>query len=125
MSEAWLSELQVNSEAMSLVALRLAGEVHEFAAARGIAQGSVEDHLPFVLGVICDHLADFILVGPVVASGASGLTCRVGFVPEVYRRIAEAAKDRLAGGHGAVSPVAVSQLTVAGAGDSAKGAGHV
>lgn len=96
--DAWVSDLKITDDkAMALIVLRLATEVHDFALSSGVASHSVKDQLSLVFGVLNSHLADFVSVTPVVAVDASDFAAiRVGFSPEGYRRIAIAAKDRVA-----------------------------
>jgi hypothetical protein len=95
----WLKGLKVNNKTICLVALRLALECHDFAASRGISHHSIEDQLGFVLreldGNVC-HLIDII---PVVAGDASRLSLciQLSFSGVGYRRMAEAAKNRVTG----------------------------
>lgn len=96
--DTWVSELEINDEAMRLVVFGLARECHEFALARGIPSHSVEDQLPLVLGVLDGRAGNLLDCSPVAASGASDIAgIRIGFSPVAYRRLAEAAKDRVAG----------------------------
>ena len=97
MDDAWLSELDVNHEAVGLIVDRLAAELDEFASARRLGHLAVEVKRGLVLDVLASEASNLILCGPVVASGASGLAIRLAFNPEAYRRAAEAANDRAVG----------------------------
>lgn len=92
-SDEWLSELEVNNETILLVAGRLAAELEDFAAASGVSGCLVEPQLANACDVLSGNFHDLILVGPIVTGGTSALSIRIGFNPQGYRRIAEAAKD--------------------------------
>lgn len=98
LSDGMISKLKVgDGEAIRLVALGLAAECHEFALSREIASESVEHHLPFVFGIFEGNLCDLIRVVPVATCCATDIgAVRIEFCPEGYRRLAEAAKDRMA-----------------------------
>lgn len=96
-ADAWVSELQINDEAMNRIVLSLAAECHGFATARGIAKPTVEDYLGLCHRELTRNLHDLITVSPVVTGDATklGLSVRIRFAPAVYRRTAEAAKNGL------------------------------
>jgi len=97
MTDEWVSDLKINDKAVSRIALGLAGECHNLALARGVTGGAVKDHLPLVFSVLDGRIGDLLLVSPVSTGCASELAAiRIGFCPLGYRRIAEAAKDRVA-----------------------------
>lgn len=97
--DAWVSDLKItDDEAMSLIVLSLATERHELALARGILSRLVEHQLPLVFGILNGNPGDLLDVVPVPASGASCIAAvHIRFSQEGYRRLAEAAKDRVAG----------------------------
>lgn len=98
MSDDWVSQLEFNDESVSLIVRRLALECHEFAVARDISGSSVEDHLSLVLDVLDGNLGGIMRFEDIPATGAGdicGLAIR--FSSEGYRRLADAAKDRMAG----------------------------
>ena len=102
MSNFVQSEIDINHETIGLIAACLTAELHEFAAACGISEATVQENLGPVSRVFSSNLADFIKVSPVIASGASGLRARVTLDPVGYRRAAKAAKDCMAGGASSV-----------------------
>ncbi len=97
-----LSEIDVNHETIGLIAARLTAELHEFAAARGISEATVQEKLCAVSHVFSSNLVDFIKVSPVIAGGTPGLRVRITLDPMGYRRAADAAKDCMAGGSSSV-----------------------
>lgn len=97
MDDSWVSDLSVSDESIGLIVRRLSIECHDFAAARDIKHLSVEDHLGLVCDVLRRNLNDLILFRPVVTTGASGLSLWISFDPVCYRRLAEAAKNRVTG----------------------------
>ena len=94
-NDEWISELPVSDETIKLVRDRLALECHDLALASGIPSEAVEMQLSLVHEVLVGGLADLILISPVAASGAAPLAVRITFDPATYRRLAEAAKDRV------------------------------
>lgn len=92
-----VSELPFDDEAMNLIVFGLAREVHEFALGRNIPSHSIESQLPLVLGELDDKLGDLLDIRDIPAGDTSCLAgLRIGFSDEGYRRIANAAKDRVA-----------------------------
>lgn len=93
-----VSDLEINDEAMGLIVFGLARECHEFALSRGIASHSVEDQLPLVFSVLGSNMSDLLDVRDVVTGDATCLAAlNIGFSDEGYRRLADTAKDRMAG----------------------------
>lgn len=92
-----VSELKFDNEAMGLIVLGLALEVHEFALARGIPSHSVDHQLPLVFGVLDGNLSHLLDARDVPALDASCLAAlSIGFSDKGYRLLADAAKDRVA-----------------------------
>ena len=90
-------EFKIDSEAVMAVINRLALECHKSELARGITDKSVDLYLPLVCDIFLNNSDDFLKVVPVAASGTSDvLTLSITFDPIVYRRMAEAAKNRAA-----------------------------
>ena len=95
--DAWVSGLKIDDEGIRAIMFGLASECHEFAASRGIPSKAIEDQLTLVLDVLSDLGRDLIDCRPVPAGGASCLAAMtIGLSPEGYRRVASAAKDRIA-----------------------------
>lgn len=93
--DAWVGRLRPGLESILTIRDRITAEAHDFAATRDIAQAPVEVELGLVSEVLSSNLDDLILVRPVVTGNASELRVSVSYDPVGYRRIAEAAKNRV------------------------------
>ena len=90
-------ELKVDDEGVREIVLGLARECHDFAATRDVTHLSVEEYLPFVFGELDGKLGDLFDVSDVPAVDTPDIaTISIRFSDEGYRRLAEAAKDRVA-----------------------------
>lgn len=98
MRDEEIAGLEVNDETMRLVVLGLAAEVQEFALSRGIAGSTVEAQLELILREFEGDLGGLLDIREVPAVGATDIAAlSVRFSAEHYRRLASAAKDRVAG----------------------------
>ena len=91
--DAWVADLDFNDESVSLLMERLARELDEFVALESVLHADVEEPLGFVLDIPEGNIRDPLDVRKVVASGTPGFALHIGFSPEGYRRLAEAAKN--------------------------------
>ena len=92
-----VSQLKFNDESVRLIMGSLALECHHFAASRGVSHQAVDHELNLDLGVLDSQLGDLFHVVHVPAVDASCLaSIRIAFSNEGYRRLADAAKDRMA-----------------------------
>ena len=103
--DSWVSELDVNDEAMIRIAFGLARECHDFATKSGIPERAVEGYLGVCFNKLSRNLHDFVLISPVITDGASKLSLSISFNPAVYRRMAEAAKNSIVVRHREISQV--------------------
>ena len=101
--DSWVSELDVNDEAMSRIAFGLARECHDFAAKSGIPDRAVKGYLGVCFNELSRNLHDFVLISPVITDGASKLSLSISFSPAVDRRTAEAAKNSIVVRHREIS----------------------
>ena len=92
-----VSQLKFNDESVRLIVGSLALECHHFAASCGISHQTVDHELSLDLGVLDGQIGDLFHIINVPAVDASCLaSIRIAFSNEGYRRLADAAKDRVA-----------------------------
>lgn len=92
-----VSELQINDKSMMLIVRSLTFEAHNFALSRGITSHSIQDQLPFVLGIINGHAGDLLDIRDVPTRDATCLAAiRISFSDGGYRLRARAAQDGVA-----------------------------
>jgi hypothetical protein len=92
-----VTALPLNDESVRLIVHSLALECHEFALSCGILSRSVESQLKLVGRAFSDYGNDLLQVRHVPTTDASCVASIViGFSNEGYRRVARAAKNRVA-----------------------------